>query len=238
MRPDSDRMQHQPSSASTGTLSPSDVVYFNASSFTGLVGKAKSVMAGKTGLVYAEEKVPAADLGTALLATALLANEQAGAVRLEMREKKEVLGLKTVQTLYVEPTGEQPAWPVGSLEARFLEAVPRSTSRELDDVYYQMYAEDASLPWHQIAFLVVDGLKTRQLLQTIEKKRLKIFKSTEVVVPDSTRALAAGADVEPARALISSAQARPDFWEIVTREIGQAVNRRKEMDTSDGPDFD
>ncbi len=68
-------------------LTPSELVYLNGEMF------AKKVLLGNVDLIHSDEKVSLIQLGGAILATAILASEQAGALRLEVRERKGLLGL-------------------------------------------------------------------------------------------------------------------------------------------------
>src|SRR3712207_5012999 len=101
-----------------GELAPSELALLSAEEFT-----TAQVLLGATGdpqvrLLHADFTVSARQLGQGLLAIALLANEQAGAIRLEPRPKKTLLGLSSADTLYADPAGDAATWPASSLEAR------------------------------------------------------------------------------------------------------------------------
>jgi hypothetical protein len=72
-------------------LTPSEVVFLNGEMF------AKKVTLGNVGLLHSDEKVSLNQLGQAILTTAVLACEQAGAFILEVQERKALLGLRKVR---------------------------------------------------------------------------------------------------------------------------------------------
>jgi hypothetical protein len=77
----------------TNPLKPSELIYLNGERF------AKKVMAGNIELLHVDDKVSMERLGEAMLVAALLASEAQGAIKLDIREKKALLGLRKVYGL-------------------------------------------------------------------------------------------------------------------------------------------
>ncbi len=78
-------------------LTPSELVFLNGEQF------AKKVTLGNVDLMHTGEKVSLAQLTGTILAAAILACEQAGAFRLEFRDRKAMLGLRKVRELFTVP---------------------------------------------------------------------------------------------------------------------------------------
>jgi hypothetical protein len=188
------------------------------------------------------EKVASDQLGQAMMAVAFLANEAAGTVRLEVRKKKALLGLRKVDALYAEPVGTA-NWPEGSLEAQIGAIAVQLTGgdkprNEVSTVLYQWMQEDAPAPWSWAAQLVRETLARRGLLETVSEKKLKIFTATRHTLPQSTATLAAELPLEPVQALLETCQkTRPEVWKLLVKNIKTAVSRRTEADDTD-IDFD
>jgi hypothetical protein len=102
-------------------LTPSELVLLNGEKFA-----AKAGIFNKAHLLHLDQDVDMVSLAQLCLASALLANEQAGALRLEIRQKKAMLGLTTTQALFSDPSNQLPQWPPFSLEA----AVPAVAAQE------------------------------------------------------------------------------------------------------------
>lgn len=219
-------------------LAPSEIAYLHGERFEGLGGRTKRVLGSNVPLLHAaDRKMPAPDLALGLLATAALANVREGAVRLETREKREMLGLRKVQSIYFEQDGAPPAWPAGSLEAAFLPAVARAKTREADAVFAELLADTTSDGWQHAIELVRRGLSERGLLELKETRTMKVFKTQSWVLPEETLRRARAEDVERVLDLVERLRKdAPDSWEILEREITQAVNRRTQSD--DDHDWD
>lgn len=213
----------------TTTFAPSELVLLNGETF------AKKARLMNTTLLHSEADVSTEELARAILATAILANEQAGAVRLEVRTKKALFGLRSVQALYVEPTGSDSPWPHGSLEARVGEAA-RAGKRNKDrneaaHVVSALLDEDTQNPWAHAISLVTAGLAERGVLEVVEKKRLKVFTSREYVLPAVTREAAAAEDVSFIQDWLEGTKSqRPEVWKLFQDHIKTAVTWRTESD--------
>ena len=217
----------------TNPLTPSELVYLNGEHF------AKKVLVGNIELLHTDEKVSMAQLGEAMLAAAFLANEAIGAVRLDIREKKALLGLRKVDSLFVDPLNPEGIWPSPSLErdlaARSSETQAERGGKEVRQLLYDWIERDATVPWKTVFERANHALTQRGILQATEETRLKVFRTTHYSVPSSTKALLASQSVEQVRAMIDSCQRdRPTLWKQLTHHIQRAIRDRKESDD----DFD
>ena len=114
-------------------LTPSEMIFLNGELF------AKKVKLGNVDLLHSDEKVSIAELGGTVLATAILACEQAGAFRLEVRERKATLGLRKVRELFAVPAKSREALPEGSLEATYAGMATQMALKEKNDIYTILY---------------------------------------------------------------------------------------------------
>jgi hypothetical protein len=78
---------------------------------------AKKAMVGNTKLIHSDASVSTSQLGLAILCAAFLGSEQRGAVTLEVRPKKAMLGLRKVNGLFADPKPGVAQWPSSSIEA-------------------------------------------------------------------------------------------------------------------------
>ena len=207
-------------------LTPSEMVFLNGEQF------AKKVMLGNVDLLHSDEKVSLAQLGQAVLAAAILACEQAGAIRLEVRERKAMLGLRKVRELFAVPTNPREALPEYSLEATFSDLAIHLAPQDKNDVYSMLYAwlrEDAVAPWNTVMNLLKAGMANRGMLDATEEKKLKIFTVTHYAYPERTARLVKGQSVGNVKALLETCQrTRPEIWEMIESAIKKAIRARTE----------
>jgi len=215
-------------------LTPSEVVFLNGEQF------AKKVVLGNIELMHSGEKVSLAQLGQAILTTAFLACEHADAIRLEVRERKAMLGLRKVQELFAVPASPREKLPEHSLEATFYDLAIRLAPQENNDIYSMLYGwlrEDVSSPWNTVMELLKAGMAARTVLDATEQKKLKIFTVTHYSLPERTARLIKGQSFEPVKALLENCQrTRPEVWKALEKGIKKAVSARTE--SSDSSDFD
>ncbi len=114
-------------------LTPSEVVFLNGEMF------AKKVTLGNVQLLHTEEKVSLSQLGQAILTAAILAGEQAGAFRLEVQERKAMLGLRKVRKLFAVPANAREDLPEYSLEATLSDLAVRLKPEDKNDVSTIIY---------------------------------------------------------------------------------------------------
>jgi hypothetical protein len=212
-------------------LTPSEVVFLNGELF------AKKAMLGNVDLLHSDEKVSLAQLGSTIVAAAILGCEQAGAFHLEVRERKATLGLRKVRELFAVPAKPRENLPEGSLEAEFADLATYLLQKDKNDVYTMLYTwlrQDAMSPWNTALELVKAGMAQRSLLDATEEKKLKLFKVTRYSLPERTTRLAKGQSVEPVKALLeNSKRTRPEVWKELELGIKKAIAARTESSDTD-----
>ncbi len=214
-------------------LTPSELVYLNGEKFAQKAG-----IFNKIKLMHVDLSVNDAQLVQMAFAAAFLANEQAGTVRLELRSKKALFGLASVQALYAEPCGVQRLWPENTLEALIPAYAERfKAEKNTHEVYSILYAwmnEDCMSPFDEVIKRIQYGLGARNLLGMREEKKLKIFTVHSYTLPDSTRALAQSTPLAPVQRLFQQCeQTRPQVWKALLEQIKKAIAARREQnDTS------
>ena len=207
-------------------LTPSEVVFLNGEQF------AKKVMLGNVDLLHSDEKVSLAQLAQAIVAAAILACEAAGAIRLEVRERKAMFGLRKVRDLFAVPTEPREKLPEHSLEATFADLAIHLAPKDNHDIYTMLYhwlREDAVTPWNTVMELLKAGMAERGMLDATEEKKLKIFTVTHYAFPERTARLVRGQPAGPVKALLENCErTRPEVWEKLEASIKKAIRARTE----------
>lgn len=207
-------------------LAPSELVLLNGEIFAPPAG-----LAAKITLLHTDMAVSAADLVQVMLAVAFLANEQAGALRLEVRAKPTAFGPSKLQTLYADPGNAASAWPEYSLETRLQPLAVRlrdsGNAHEAAAVVHGLLEVDAPNPWHHAGELVKRWLSRRGLLEAVEVVQFGLVKTQAYRLPDTTKALAAQAPVDAVQQLVDEcSQSRPHVWEHLGRQIEAGLRQR------------
>ena len=218
--------------AETMVFTPSEVVILNGERFA----PSASVLNKYT--VYASgQGVNANKLAVAAWSAALLANEQYGLIRLTPSVNSTLFGLVKTPTLLVEPTGVQPGWPAGTLEADLLQVASRlQTTRQnnLHMIVYSWLGSDYGAPFQMVIKEIEQGLGKRGLMVEEQAKALGIFKYKKLVLPDSTLPLIAQQPVAPVQQMLQQCeQFRPDVWKVMQKNIEKAISQRTEQTDSD-----
>jgi hypothetical protein len=212
-------------------LTPSEVVFLNGELF------AKKVVLGNIDLMHNDQKVSVAQLGEAILAAAILSGEQAGAFRLEVRERKATLGLRKVRELFAIPAKASESLPEYSLEATFADLATYLLQKDKNDLYTMLYTwlrQDAMSPWNTAVELLKAGMAQRGLLDAAEEKKLKLFKVTHYTLPERTVRLAKGQSVGPVKVLLENCErTRPEVWNQLQSAIKKAIAVRTEASKTD-----
>lgn len=217
---------------STSPLTPTERILLNGEQF----GKQETISLSPSSnvtLLHTDAKVSARQLGQAMLAAALLASEEAGAIQLEFREKKALFGLRKVNTLFALPGQTIPDWPASTLEARLVELARQSQGDEVYNIVYKLVPRSRE-PWGDIVQMVHQGMAARGLLETAEVKHLKVFTGARWVLPETTAALSSAQPVAPVQELLAACERdRPDVWKALVKAIQSAVTARTDTpDTS------
>ncbi len=210
------------------TFTPSELVLLNGERFA-----SKGKLLDKTRLIHNGAEVVCSDLVKRVIAAAILGSEQRGVLRLEIRQKKGMLGLGKVNALYLEPAGSF-SWPESTVEAELCRSLPAlKANKGRNEVYnfvYDWMGSDSNDPWQQAIVLVQRGLAQRDLLETEQKKVLLVFNSYSYVFPQRTAGLLAREDSGPVQqAFDECARSRPEVWKMLLEQIGKAVKARTEQ---------
>ncbi|HSU13852.1 hypothetical protein [Longimicrobium sp.] len=172
-------------------------------------------------------KVDAEGLATSLMAAAFLANEQAGAIRLELRPGKAMFGLMKTEHLHAVPGQRQVGWPEGSLERVI--SISVQNAPKVDDLVSGILQQRSQSPAQTICSRVKAGLAARGVLAAEEKKTLKIFTSVTYSLPDhARRAAEQGGTAHVEQMLNATQHQRPQIWAQLTRNIKSAITAMTE----------
>jgi hypothetical protein len=210
--------------AAQASLTPSEVVCLNGSRFA-----PKGGFGDRYKLLGEELEVSKKQLSVQVYAAAFAANMGSGNIRLDVREKKVMFGMRTVHQVFVE-AGPEISWPPWTLEAAIgpvaLQLQASRASHEVKAVVSAFLREDADDPWNKAIDMIRDGLAHRGLLVRWEEKKLKIFTVAKYSLPPETAALAA-AQLDGAQALLAGIQqSQPDLWNLLTADIAAGINSR------------
>jgi len=170
----------------------------------------------------------------ATLATALLANEESGAIRLEVVPTYKFFGLWSVTTLVAARTGNVAKWPAGSLEANIYRVIPRPPAAELSETIYRWLGEDSCKPWELAVESVKNKMVARGLIQkAVERVQRKfliftwVSTKTHYLLPERTQAVIERQPMESVERKLQTCQLmRPRLWNRLVNEIGKGVRRR------------
>lgn len=205
-------------------LTPSELVYLNGEQFAGEPRASR-----RTRLLHSGREVHLPELVQMALASALLANFQAGTLRLAERRLSRWFGLSKKEILSVEPTGASKDWPAQTLEAGLLAAAGlsevRGESGNLERLVYAWLRTSYSEPFSEVVARIQAGLAARGLLRVVEER--KIFSvSRSYEVPPETIELARQTDA--LIILLEQFQtARPQVWPLLLETLKKAVALRQ-----------
>lgn len=222
----------------SATLTPSEVTAVHADAF------APQQDGGFPCLLRPELAVEYSMLAHRMLIAALLANEAAGALRLEMGRRKAWLGLRTVTSLFAHLGSGDPGWPAGSWEERMLRQVQRLAPKGKNDVHKVMYGAIGSpsvRPEEEAVEATLPPLRTRGLVEEVTTQRtaLKFIRVKEkhdaLTAAGEQAAREEGA--ESTQMLLERCQReRPEIFQALMREVARAFAWRKRSDDVRTPD--
>lgn len=226
----------------TPEFSPSELVLLHGEEFA---TAEKGLSAINVELLHSKAKVSTDQLGQAMLTVAFLANQQAGTIRLEIRDRKErkLFGLRQVTTkaLFADPGSASAEWPADSLEAQVRSLVEKYEAdkerRYVSNLVYQLLGVDDENPCGLMIDFAKKVLKNRGLLETVKEKRLVVFTEERLALRERTAALAAQQPVAPLRQLLAEVETKQtELWKLLLAEIRHGVGRRyKVSQPSYGP---
>ena len=209
-------------------LTASELVLLNAATLIpggGLLDKHKAV--------GSEAEVSKKTLAQTALAASFIGLEQAGEVRLEIRVKKAIFGLRSVTALYVEPTGSSGPLPEASLEGQLLALARELSSKkgqnEVQSIVYHWLGSDSVDPFEQAIENAYLTMARRGVLEMVEEKKLKLFTARSYLVPEITAA-AAQDGLESARSLLDGVRvSRPDLHKLLLAKVADGISNRREQ---------
>ena len=209
-------------------LAPSELVLLNGDRFAGK-SRIGNVKLPQNGAI-----VSAGDLGQVILGAALLACEKAAVIRLEVRKKKTLLGLRKVDSLYVVPLKNKDRWPKHSLESEIYSLAVRlrdeKDSNEVANIIHDWLGENSASPWQRAVELVQSGMADRGALARIQERRMKVLRTTSYKMTVSTARQAAEQPLEPIIGLLEECQlVRPYVWQLLISGMKSAINSRTEF---------
>jgi hypothetical protein len=199
-------------------LTPSERVLIFGDRFStpaGMLGYSEVVLSSGS-------KVDADRLAQNLFAAAFLANEQAGAIGLELRQGKAMFGLMKTEKLHAIPGHKQVRWPQGSLEAVIAASVQRHP--EVDDLVGGILGEKTNSPAQSLCARAKAALAARGVLHAEEKKTLKVFTSITYSLPGHARAAAEQTGAGHVEQMLRACQQqRPQLWAALVRDIKAGI---------------
>jgi hypothetical protein len=217
-------------------LAPSELVLLKGDRFA-----AERVFGERVELITVHAAVDARALGEMMLATAFLANEQAGAVHLVVRQRTVLFGLLKPDELYVVPGEQTVSWPAHSFESRLhptarrLQAEAGTDRNHVSEIVSRWLNGEYRRPWEEIANLAHAGLARRGLLERDRRTGLKRLFHGEHghVLPGQTAALAREQSLEPIWQLLATCrQTRPEVWRLLVRRINNGISSCRESSYS------
>ncbi len=210
------------------TFAPSELVLLNGDRF------ARKSRTGNVKLPKNGASVSAGDLGMVMLAAAMLTSEKSNAIRLDVRKKKALLGLRKVDTLFAEPLDDLGEWPDNSLERQIWKISEQlraeNNKHEVENVINRWLGRDSNSPWHLVVDQVQAGLADRGALARIQERQMKVLKTTSYKMTLSTAQLAAEQPISPIMDLLEECQSnRPKVWLLLMKQIRSAIDSRTEF---------
>jgi hypothetical protein len=157
----------------TETLTPSETVFVHGEQFS--KAKKDGVKLPRGGAAVDPEP-----LAASALVAAFLANEQAGALRLQVGTEKYLFGLLKKRAVQVVAAGTDPGWPAGSPEERvrsFAGKRPKSGEWTAREVVRGLFPDDDPNPYVEVATWIRRALQERELADEVveERKAMMIF---------------------------------------------------------------
>lgn len=215
-------------SARQGLLTPSELLLLHGDELVPAPVEGALEDPG-TVLPHTEERVSTRELARLLLVAAVLANEDAHAIRLETCERPQGDGLRV--GLYLRPGNIMPDWPDKSLEEAidFLVGwAAHNGHNEVWDLVYHLLERDDRRPERLIQSMAEEGMGNRGLLQPCGDEDCP-FMPTRWVLRGRMARFVARESAQPLRALLERTRAeRPEIWHLLGDEIDLAFERRLE----------
>jgi hypothetical protein len=223
------RKEHEGTGLPAAPLSPSQIVFLRGELFVHEEGE----LALPSGV-----KVALQPLAETALAAAFLGCAAQQLVKLQIHERKRLLGLRKSLQLFATPQPGRFPWLDDTLEARLLKWVTTLASEEEHTVSRAVYltlGRSTPDPWHTIVTLLQEGLIDWWMLERVElqdgsesedEPPIRLSPSMAVAVLDI--------DVAPVQSLLQDEQIiAPRIQRLLEKEIKQGLNQRLKRATSD-----
>lgn len=205
-------------------LTPSELVYLNGGQFAGDPRESR-----RARLVHSGQEVHLGELAKMTLASALLANLQAGALHLTERVHSRWFGLSKKEILAVEVTGTPADWPAGTLEAGLLAAAGSGEVARESGNLEQVVASWLGIKYHdpfaEVVARVPAGLAARGLASVTEERKLLAVTRSYTVPPETLRL---AQDTSALRAMLEQFQAaHAHLWQLLVETLRKGVVLRQ-----------
>lgn len=211
---------------------PSETVLFGAPLFS-----KKSLLPGNDAPYAGAEKVAVDHLARAMLKAAILGNERAGTLRIELRKSKALFGLWTKASLVLIGMESERGWPAGSLEAA-LDAALHGREMAADAWLYAHLREDSASPDGAILDEVRAGLAGRYALDRAQTKTLGFVTGVSWTLTETGERMRGAAQPQEIQALFAACEhERPEIWRALDTAILGAIGRRRESRPDTNTDF-
>lgn len=183
-------------------------------------------------LLDGDVKVGADGLFKNLFAAAVLANEEAGAIRLVPRKVKAFLGQR--ETLFAEPGDGAPAWPAPSLEAEIV-ALVRGEPIKVEDLAHAVLRVDSPKAAVTVIEVIKEWLAERGLVTKEKTTRLRVLVAIRYrLADDAARPASEPAAAQWRERLEEMPRTRPDTWKLLVHGIEQALKTRRNASIQSG----
>ncbi|PKO01118.1 MAG: hypothetical protein CVU42_01340 [Chloroflexi bacterium HGW-Chloroflexi-4] len=206
-------------------FTPSELILLNGDKF------APEVDANGHQLLCSDGMVNGHYLAVMMMAAAILANEEEGALEIELRmQKRKLFSSVPSQRLILKPVGQPPSWNGYTLESAILFSAGQFFAVQGDssvrNVVYSFLMENREYPWQKIIEFVEWGLATSNWLMPVEGDALKAFQ-IPFICPDKVQELAFAQPLGPVKQLFSTCKKiTPELWQQLLEEIDLALKDR------------
>jgi hypothetical protein len=204
-------------SAAVSAFAPSELVLLFGDRFTPEAG----MLASREEVLTSGVKVNSEKLMNAAVGAAIWAVHRSGAAKLEMRQATKLFGLMKTQKLHIVRGTAPSAFPAGSLESVIVDG--SEFAPEVQTMLQSYIGSEVTDPPARVLGLMKAGLAGRGLLETQERKTMKIFTTVDFTLPEPTRAAAAREPLEPVQSLLREAEQRePELFKAVQKAMDGA----------------
>ncbi len=205
-------------------FTPSELILLNADKF------APEVETGGHELLCSIGMVNGQYLAVMMAAAAILANEEEGALEIELKEEKRLFSSNKGRQVHIHPIGHAPNWNGYTLESAVLFTAGQLFAVRGDysarNVIYSVLRENRKEPWQKLIEFVEWGLATSNWLVPVEGDAENAIE-TPFVCPDKVQELAFSQPLGPVKNLFSSCKTNnPELWKILLSELDLAIKDR------------